>query len=155
MSTDQFPDPFDTAVVVRRVGQIIVYWLIIAVVNGLLLSLFLLSPTEADGAVDTSSPGFWLILVVVLVGAILWPLYVWVFRPARNDGQTFGMSVLGLQVVSLDGTEASGGKLFVRALLLIVDVGITPLVGLLTMLITTRNQRVGDLVAGTIVRRVA
>ena len=155
MSTTPVPDPLETAVVGRRVGQFIVDWLIIAVVNGLLLSLFLLSPTEADGAIDSSAPGFWLILVVAIVGAILWPLYVWVLRPMRNDGQTFGMSMLELQVVSLDGSAASGGKLFVRALLLVVDVGITPLVGLLTMLITNRNQRVGDLVAGTIVRRVA
>ena len=154
MSADPQPAPFETAVVGRRVLQFIVDWLIIAVVNGLLLSLFLLSPTEPDGAVDSSSAVFWLIFVVVLVGALLWPLYVWVLHPRHHDGQTFGMSMLGLQVVSLDGSPASGGKLFVRALLLFVDIGITPLVGLFTMLVTNHNQRVGDLVAGTIVRRV-
>lgn len=146
-------EDFDTAVVGRRVAQFIVDWLIIAVVNGALLALFLLSPTEQDGAIDSSAAGFWLIAAAVFVGSVAWSVFVWILRPAKRDGQTFGMTMLGLQVVAVDGSSATVGKLFVRTLLLIVDVGITPLVGLVSMFVTTRNQRIGDLAAGTVVRR--
>jgi hypothetical protein len=56
-----------------------------------------------------------------------------------------GMGLMAIQVVNVEGSPASPGQLFGRALLLAVDVGITPLIGLVTMLVSSRNQRIVSL----------
>lgn len=145
-------DNSNTFVVGRRVLQYMIDWLQVAIVGGALLAVYLFSPTKDDGAVDSSSGGFWLITAFVFFGSILWALYVWVLRPHNHSGQTIGMRVMSIQVVSVDGSPASRGQLLIRALLFLVDVGMTPLIGLISMLVTSKNQRVGDLVAKTIVR---
>ena len=61
------------------------------------------------------------------------------------------MSLLGLRVERLDGQPLTGGVMFVRAILLVVDTLVSGLVGLVFMLATKRHQRVGDLAAGTVV----
>lgn len=144
----------NTAVVGRRIAQYIVDWLLIAIVGAALLALFLLSPTEQDGAVDSTAAGFWVITAFVFLGGIVWSLYVWVLHPHSHDGQTIGMGIMSIQVVSVDGSAASRGQLLVRALLFVVDIGMTPLIGLISMLASPRNQRIGDHVAKTIVRSI-
>lgn len=143
----------DTEVVGRRVVQFLVDSFLLGLGNVALLALFLAAPTGDDGSVDSGSVAFWVIAAAVAVGTVLWTLYVWIIRPHRHDGQTFGMRAMGIQVVGADGTPASSGQLLGRAILLVVDVGATPLIGLIVMIVTSRNQRVGDLVASTIVRR--
>jgi uncharacterized RDD family membrane protein YckC len=144
----------NTAVVGRRIAQYIVDWLLIAIVGAALLALYLLSPTKQDGAVDSTAAGFWVITAFVFFGGIVWSLYVWVLRPYSHDGQTIGMGIMSIQVVSVDGSAASRGQLLVRALLFFVDIGMTPLIGLISMLASARNQRIGDHVAKTIVRSI-
>lgn len=143
----------NTAVVGRRVVQYVIDVFLIGVVGTALLALYLLTPTQDDGAIE-SGPAFWIITAVVVVGSIGWALYVWVFRPHSHNGQTFGMGLMSLQVVSVDGTPASRGQLLGRTLLLVVDVGATPLIGLISMLVSSKHQRIGDHAAKTIVRDV-
>ena len=68
-------------------------------------------------------------------------------------GQTLGKRALGLVVVGRDGARAGFGPVAVRNLLRPVDMFPFYLIGLLTMLLTSRKQRVGDLAAGTFVTR--
>ncbi len=145
---------FNTAVVGRRIAQYTVDWILIAVVGGALLALYLLSPTEEDGAVDSTAAGFWIITAVVFFGGIIWSLYVWVLHPHSHNGQTVGMGLMSIQIVSVDGSPASRGQLLVRAVLFVIDIGMTPLIGLITMLVSTKNQRIGDHVAKTVVRSI-
>ena len=71
-------------------------------------------------------------------------------------GQTPGKRVLGIQVASTDGQPATLIQFVLRALLMPIDgmVMIPIPLGLVAMAATTRHQRLGDLVAGTLLVRV-
>ena len=69
-------------------------------------------------------------------------------------GRTPGKALLGLRVVTIEGGPIRFRHAAIRAILGLFDkyVG-SGLVGVVSVLATQRNQRVGDLVAGTIVLR--
>lgn len=66
------------------------------------------------------------------------------------NGQTLGKYVTGLRVLSLDGRPIDGMQATIRNVLRAADLWL-PLVGLVTMAANARFQRLGDLVAGTMV----
>lgn len=67
-------------------------------------------------------------------------------------GRTVGKAVLGISVVSVDGTAGTFLAATIRNVVRLVDSlpGVY-LVGIVSVLATSRNQRVGDLAAGTLV----
>ncbi len=67
-------------------------------------------------------------------------------------GRTLGKAALGLRVVSVDGTPVTFVGAVVRNLVRVVDAlpGVYT-VGLIAILASRRNQRLGDLAAGTLV----
>jgi len=71
-----------------------------------------------------------------------------------NSGQTPGKALNGLRVVRESGAPVTFGTSAVRNVIRIVDIlpG-TYLVGITSILVTRRNQRLGDLAAGTLVLR--
>jgi len=69
-------------------------------------------------------------------------------------GYTLGKYVMGLRVISADGFSLSWGQAIVRNVLLPVDALVGYLVGVICIWATERRQRVGDLVAKTIVVHV-
>lgn len=71
-----------------------------------------------------------------------------------NSGRTPGKALNGLRVVRESGAPVTFGPSAVRNVLRIVDIlpG-TYLVGMVSIVLTRRNQRVGDLAAGTLVVR--
>ena len=116
--------------------------------------LFLAVPTTDEGAADSGSALFWIVSLLVALWSLFWVLFVWVLRPHRHDGQTFGMQAMAIRIVSEDGGPASIGQLLGRAFLLVLDTLLGGLVGLLTMMVSKRQQRIGDLAARTLVGRV-
>jgi len=70
----------------------------------------------------------------------------------RNAGRTPGKAVIGLRVVDSSGGPVRLGASFARNLMRVIDLlpGIY-LIGLLTVLASARSQRLGDMVAGTLV----
>ncbi len=127
----------------RRVIQYIIDYVLAGIIPGL-----------AYWLLDRGS-GFlhglgWLLATVIALGVYYW---YWVERPRSHGGQTFGMQLLGLRVISKDGTPASRAQLFIRGILLIVDTLFFGLVGFITMVASRYRQRVGDHVAGTLVVR--
>ena len=89
-------------------------------------------------------------LLLVLIFFMEWG-YGWLFEGFWN-GQTPGKRALGLRVVREDGHIAGPYEALARNLLRAADV--LPAfyaVGLVTMAVTSRFQRLGDLVAGTMV----
>ena len=116
-------------VVLPRVGAFVVDHVVAfvgAIVGGLVVALFL-------GVV----PGY----VAHFVG--LEGLY----------GRTVGKRIAGIVVVSSDGSRITMRQAAIRNLLGLVDGVLSYAVGLVVMLITDRNQRVGDLAARTVVVR--
>ena len=138
----------------RRGIQFLLDWLSIVVVSGASLALFLLLPTNDDGSLEGGAPLAAVMFIVVLV-AVGWTLWVWCWRPLRNGGQTYAMRALGMRVEKLSGEPITFWTMFLRMLFLAVDVGITPLIGWITIAASAEKQRVGDMVAKTIVTRVA
>ncbi|WP_165222237.1 RDD family protein [Aquisphaera insulae] len=104
-----------------------------------------------------------LILSVSLVGSsgvglvmVFFFILTWgygAFFEGVLDGQTPGKKALGLRVVSERGVPISGPQAILRNLVGSVDgpVPFAYLLGLSSMLLTRRFQRLGDLAAGTIV----
>jgi uncharacterized RDD family membrane protein YckC len=72
-------------------------------------------------------------------------------------GNTFGKWSMGLCIRSLDGKKCTYGQALIRSILRIVDVN--PILGALpaaaAILATKRRQRLGDMLAGTVVLRRA
>lgn len=71
-----------------------------------------------------------------------------------NSGRTPGKALNGLRVVRESGAPVTFGTSAVRNVIRIIDIlpG-TYLVGMVSIVVTGRNQRVGDLAAGTLVIR--
>ena len=68
------------------------------------------------------------------------------------NGQSFGKKIMKMRVVKLDGTPAGIGSFFLRWILAPIDIYFTyGSVGLVTMLINGKGQRIGDLAANTTV----
>lgn len=67
-------------------------------------------------------------------------------------GQSVGKRALGIIVAKLDGTEATFGDHFVRAIFLLLDVYCV--IGALVSLVSHRGQRIGDFAANTAVVRI-
>jgi uncharacterized RDD family membrane protein YckC len=75
------------------------------------------------------------------------------FCEAFFNGQTVGKRVLSIRVVSEQGVPITGAQAVLRNLVGAVDglLSFCYLLGLTSMLLTTRFQRLGDLAAGTMV----
>ncbi len=78
---------------------------------------------------------------------LFYPLYMEVF----NGGRTLGKMVMKTRVVMADGSTPSLGAYLLRWLLIIPDGPMICYLGVLFVAITKRNQRIGDLAAGTMV----
>lgn len=88
----------------------------------------------------------------VLLLAIAAPFLYFILFEGLNNGQTLGKMTTKIRVRMADGTPVTFGAAFVRNLLRPADM--VPgfyLVGLITIATNLKNQRVGDLAAGTIV----
>ncbi|WP_178989101.1 RDD family protein [Winogradskyella schleiferi] len=67
-------------------------------------------------------------------------------------GQTIGKMILKIKVVSIDGSPTQWYNFFVRWMLRIVDLWIfSPSIGVLSILLSDKKQRIGDAAAGTVV----
>lgn len=116
----------------------------------LVLALVILSAASLR-IVGRESFATWLAAVVVLLGFLLYYGYFAAFESIWG-GQTPGKRVVGLRVITVSGQPITTFDALLRNLLRIVDQmpGIYA-VGLLSVFFTARNQRLGDLVAGTVV----
>jgi uncharacterized RDD family membrane protein YckC len=94
---------------------------------------------------------------VLSIGHLTWAAVagvVYRFGMEARDGQTIGKRRYGIRVVAADGGPAGPRAIAIRSVLRIVDsLPVSYLIGLLSMVRTgpARRQRIGDVVAGTIV----
>lgn len=89
---------------------------------------------------------FWQVLLLFLP-VLLYPLYMEVF----NNGQTLGKMLMHTRVVMADGTTPGIGAYLLRWLLIIADGPFICYLGVLVIALNKRNQRIGDIAAGTMV----
>ncbi len=86
-------------------------------------------------------------LILVYLPVVCYSLLFEVF----NQGQSIGKKAMNLRVVMIDGSTPTIGAYLLRWLLFAVDFTVTGGLGVLFILLTKNNQRIGDLAAGTIV----
>ena len=99
------------------------------------------------------SNGLSIILVIVTV-LLLWALYSFVME--GWIGQTIGKMAVNIIVVKEDGSPCGFLSSFVRNLFRIVDgFPFCYLVGFIVIAITEKRQRVGDILANTVVVRAS
>lgn len=67
------------------------------------------------------------------------------------EGQTIGKKLVKIRVVKIDGYQAGFFDFLIRWIFILVDINLGFAPGLITMIITTHTQRLGDLAAGTAV----
>jgi uncharacterized RDD family membrane protein YckC len=94
-------------------------------------------------------------IVVAVIGGFLILFGYPVFCEVRWNGRTVGKRALGLRVVTVEGAPVGVRHAAVRAMLAVVDFVAVPigLIATVSVLLSRRNQRLGDLLAGTIVLR--
>ncbi len=68
------------------------------------------------------------------------------------NGQSFGKKIVGIKVVKLNGTQPGIGSFALRSLLRVIDMQLlSGLVALLSVALSEKSQRLGDMAAGTTV----
>ncbi len=138
---------FDRAGVASRAIAFLLDVLALAVVVGVLLLLvFELAGGELDGTAGA------LIAILTSLGVVI----AW-FCGLETlwHGRTLGKAAMGLRVVGTDGTSVRFQQAFLRAAVLIVDIFLIPIgfVAVVSALLSPRDQRLGDMAAGTFVVR--
>ena len=116
-----------------------------------LLGLFLLALIVTQGSLELAGP--WAVAVAAVAAFVLFWGYPILFE-IWWKGQTPGKRSVGLRVIQEGGYALTPAVVIARNLLRLVD--FLPgfyLLGLLLMIVHPRNQRIGDLVAGTLVIR--
>ena len=86
---------------------------------------------------------------IITIGVI--PLFYTLLMEIFNQGQSVGKMIMNMQVVKLDGSRPTMSAYLMRWLLFLIDGPLTSYMGLLVMVLTRNNQRLGDLAAGTVV----
>ncbi len=74
-----------------------------------------------------------------------------VYFETRFNGRTLGKMLFRLRAISVDGRPINGIQAALRNLLRFADLYPSPLAGLITMVLTSGSQRLGDLAANTMV----
>jgi uncharacterized RDD family membrane protein YckC len=84
--------------------------------------------------------------------AITFPVYIYpVVLESLMEGQTPGKKVMKIRVVKIDGYQASFGDYLIRWVFRIIDTSFAGVIGLVSMIISKNNQRLGDIASGTAV----
>jgi uncharacterized RDD family membrane protein YckC len=105
-------------------------------------------------AANLSSGAGTALLIVDLVAVVLIVLAYPIAWETLWHGRTLGKAAMGLRVVTVEGAPIRFRHALVRGLLGLIDLyALGPEVGVLTILISRRDQRLGDLAAGTLVVR--
>src|SRR5262249_5592246 len=116
--------------------------------------VFLMIRNAADLGDRLTSAPKWVQALLIVIVFVVWDAYFvlfeWIWR-----GQTPGKRWLKLRVIREDGRPISFYESMIRNLMRLIDFMVPPFysIGLVSVFATSRDQRVGDLVAGTVVVR--
>ncbi len=144
------------AVVIDTVIQGIAILLLLAVVGAIVATTSQSSPLSSQ--VNTSSPtppstAGLIALAIVIVVLFLIPIGYFIAFETWNAGRTPGKQIMGIRAVRLEGNMGFMRSVIRNLFRLIDEMPFFYLIGIISVLATKKNQRLGDLVAGTVVVR--
>jgi uncharacterized RDD family membrane protein YckC len=129
-----------------NVGSRILAFLIDVIIVGLVIFVGVMALTLGNAALPE-----WLVVSILIPG---WYLGYFVVSETLWKGRTVGKAALGLRVVTKEGGPVRFRHAALRALLGVVDFAIgSGFFAVVFILFTRDNQRLGDIVAGTLVLR--
>ncbi len=89
----------------------------------------------------------WFIVLFIAFPVVFYDLLSEIFL----NGQSLGKKIMGIKVISLSGSQASFSQYLIRWLFRIVDFSFSgSLVALIMVAASEKKQRLGDLIAGTV-----
>lgn len=92
------------------------------------------------------------LLVIVMVLFLIPLVFYHLVMEQFFNGQSFGKKIMKIKVVKLDGTQPQFGAYLIRWVLRLIDTGLfNGLIALLTVALSEKSQRLGDMAAGTTV----
>ncbi|WP_299180528.1 RDD family protein [uncultured Chryseobacterium sp.] len=92
----------------------------------------------------------WSVMAIYIV--ITFPIYIYpVVFESLMEGQTPGKKIMKIRVVKIDGYQASFGDYLIRWVFRLIDTSFAGIIGLISMIISKNNQRLGDIASGTAV----
>jgi uncharacterized RDD family membrane protein YckC len=149
VTPEAVPLELETANIGSRCLAVMIDWLI----QGTTLFALIVGFTALVGATNThvgvgiAAAFFFLLTFIVLWGYPTVMETLW-------RGRTIGKAALGLRVITVEGAPVRFRHAAIRATLGLVDFILTSGAGaVISVLLTPRSQRLGDLVAGTVVLR--
>jgi uncharacterized RDD family membrane protein YckC len=90
--------------------------------------------------------------VVAVYTLLLFPTAIYpIVLESLMEGQTPGKKVMKIRVVKIDGYQAGFGDYLIRWVFRIIDTLFLGVVGLISMIVSKNNQRLGDIASGTAV----
>lgn len=92
----------------------------------------------------------WSVMAIYII--LLFPTFIYpVVLESIMEGQTPGKKVMKIRVVKIDGYQAGFGDYLIRWVFRIIDTSFAGVVGLISMIVSKNNQRLGDIASGTAV----
>ncbi len=124
----------------ERILARIIDWIVIIAYAGVFLALIGLS--NIDTFFDNNG---WFILIIIL------PIFFYdLISELWLDGQSLGKKAMAIKVISLNGEQPSAGQYLIRWLFRIIDFSFSgSLCALISVAVTEKHQRLGDIIAGT------
>ncbi len=88
-----------------------------------------------------------------IIGLIALPILIYsLVLESLMEGQTIGKRIMKIKVIKIDGYQASFGDYLIRWVFRIVDLlSLSGLVGVLSIIISKKDQRLGGIASGTTV----
>jgi len=85
------------------------------------------------------------VYIILLFPAFIYPVVL----ESLMEGQTPGKKVMKIKVVKIDGYQASFGDYLIRWVFRLIDTSFLGVIGLISMIVSKNNQRLGDIASGT------
>lgn len=97
---------------------------------------------------DFIGDNIWLFILVIILPIIFYDLLCEMFL----NGQSFGKKIMNIKVISLNGEQPAYSQYLIRWLFRLIDFSLSgSLVAFITVAVTEKKQRLGDIIAGTTV----
>lgn len=133
---------------IAGIGERWVAWMIDIIIKGAFSAVvFYIAIRFFNLQAFLSTLDNWSVMAVITM--ITFPAHIYTLVcESLMEGQTFGKKVMKIKVVKIDGFQAGFGDYLIRWFFRIIDIGI---VGLIAMIVSKNNQRLGDMASGTAV----